>query len=89
MSTTSPTGRLPTVPEMQNLAGTLAYQLEMSIARNGVARTSRVLEHAQEMLAVLSRTVAILEDGLQDEAAADRVREQARALLNKIESARA
>ena len=83
--TMTPTGRFPTEPEMQNLPGTLAYHLEMMLTRNGLAKTSLIMEHAQEMLAVLSRTVAILEDGLQDEAAADRVREQARALLNKLE----
>ncbi len=83
--TMTPTGRFPTKPEMQNLPGTLAYHLEMMLTRNGLAKTSLIMEHAQEMLAVLSRTAAILEDGLQDEAAADRVREQARALLNKLE----
>lgn len=83
----SPTGRLPRPPEMQNLPDTLAHALEMLCARHGTEQSKRVIQNATEMTEILRQTVDVLEDGLQDEAHADWVREKARAILNKIEDA--
>lgn len=46
----------------------------------------KVHAHRREMLDVLKRCVAVLEDGIQDEAAGDAAREAARSLVDRMEA---